>query len=348
MDPDSPEFKERAAKRLAEILSLEEKERIAAESPPEELKEIYRVLDYEVAPILDASGVPITREELARMFAEWYVRRKAAPVQEVQGERAEGNEATAPKRARTSTAGRLFDRLNSNRVGRPLRRAMRFAGIIIMLVPLVLVPTYFYVSINLPPAPHPLATGVMTLSPTSPLIAPGQTQNYSVLTLTEAGSKVTVPTSLTAFAPEGLSVEITQSSVPPQATTQIPVVVQASPTIAPGPYQVTVEEVQGYAVRNQTFTITVVPALVVMEHLTFIPALLNVTKGTAVYWINLDSTIGCCDPGYHDVSFRAGINVTSPILKRLNTWSYTFETTGQFYYYCTIHPFMAAEVNVTA
>jgi len=75
MDTDSPEFKEWAAKKMAEILSLEEKGRLAAESPPEELKEIFRVLDYEVAPILDASGVPVEREELEKMFAEWFVRR---------------------------------------------------------------------------------------------------------------------------------------------------------------------------------------------------------------------------------------------------------------------------------
>jgi plastocyanin len=347
MDPDSPEFKEWAAKRLLDILALEEKERLAQEAPPEELREIYRVLDYEVAPILDASGVPITREELAKMFADWYVRRKAAPAEVVQAgtQPVEGGEARARKRERTSAAGRFLESLNLGRFGAPLRGLLRFVGIIILVVPLVLVPAYFFVSIQAPP---PLASGVMALTPTLTLIAPGQTQNYTVMTLTEPGSRVTVPTILTAFAPDGLSFEMSNTYVSPQETTLIPVVVHASSALAPGPYQVTVEEREGSAVRNQTFTINVVPALVVMEHLTFVPALLNITTGTTVTWMNLDSTLGCCDPGYHDVAFRSGMNVTSPILKRLNTWSYTFETTGQFFYYCTIHPFMAAEVNVTA
>jgi len=345
MDPDSPEFKEWAAKKLAEILSLEEKEKLAEESPPEELKEIFRVVDYEVAPILDASGVPITREELAKMFAEWFVRRQASAEQDVQASGLfEGDQGTAPKHAQTSVAGRLFETLNLGRVGGPLRRLLRFAGIIIMLVPLILVPVYFFASTQVPP---PLASGVMTLAPTVTVVAPGQTQNYSVLTLTVAGSKVTAPTTLTAFAPDGLSFEISKTYLPPSGTSSIPVVVHASSTLAPGPYQVTVEEKEGSAVRNQTFKVTVVPALVVMEHLTFVPQFLNVTKGTTVYWMNLDSTIGCCDPGYHNVAFRAGVNVTSPVLRRLEMWNFTFDTAGQFYYYCSIHPFMAAEVSVT-
>ena len=271
MDPDSPEFKEWAAKKLRDILSLEEEERLAQEAPPEELMEIYRVLDYEVAPILDASGVPITREELAKMFAEWYVRRKAAQAPDVQASTLPvgGNEPRARRGDPASIAGRLLWALNLGRLGSPMRRVLRFAGIIILLVPLALVPAYFFVSTQLPP---PLASGVMTLSPTVPIIAPGQTQNYTVMTLTEEGSKITVPTTLTASAPDGLSFKISNTYVAPQATTFIPVVVHASSTLEPGPYQVTVEEREGSSVRNQTFTITVVPALVVMEHLTFVPA----------------------------------------------------------------------------
>jgi len=222
---------------------------------------------------------------------------------------------------------------------------MRLVGIVIMLVPLIFVPTYFFLSTQIPP---PLASGVVTLSPANPLIAPGQTQNYTVLTLSEPASKPAVAATLAAYAPQGLSLEISQSYVAPQQTSLIPVAIHASLALAPGPYQVTVEVREGSAVRNETFTVTVVPALVVMEHLSFVPQFLNVTKGTTVYWMNLDSTIGCCDPGYHNVAFRAGMNVTSPIMRRLDTWSYTFETPGQFFYYCSIHPFMAAEVNVAA
>ena len=222
MDTDSPEFKEWAAKKMAEILSLEEKERLAEESPPEELKEIFRVLDYEVSPILDASGVPVTREELGKMFAEWYVRREAAPPQEASGGLggAGGGQAASPRRAADSVAGRALDG-TLERLGGPAKRVLRFAGIIIMLVPLILLPTYFFLSTQLPP---PLASGVMTLAPTVTLIAPGQTQNYSVLTLTMPSSSVSVPATLTASAPEGLSFEISNTYVAPQETSKIPVV----------------------------------------------------------------------------------------------------------------------------
>jgi len=347
MDSNSPEFKEWAAKRMAEILALEEKERLVEESPPEELKEIYRVLDYEVAPILDASGVRVTREELAKMFAEWFVSKKVAPEQDAQGslEGAEVIEAESQRQAPKSLAGRAFDALRPERFGGPLKRILRFAGVIIMLIPLILLPAFFFISTQLPP---PVASGVMTLAPTVTLIAPGQTQNYSVLTLTFSSSKLAVPTTLAAVAPEGLSFQISNTYVASQETSNIPIVVHASSTLAPGTYKVTVKETEGSSVRDQTFTITVVPALVVMEHLTFVPHTLNVAKGTTVYWMNLDSMIGCCDPGIHNVDFTASISALSPNLGTYGVWSFQFEDTGDFYYICSIHPFMTGEVSVSA
>jgi plastocyanin len=345
MDTDSPEFKEWAAKKMAEILSLEEKQRLAEESPPEQLREIFRVLDYEVAPILDASGVPIGREELERMFAEWFVRRKASPPPDVQGslDRDAAGQPASQNREPNSAAGLIFGALSLDRFVGPLRRFLRFAGVIIMLIPIILLPAYFLLSTQLPP---PSASGVMTLSPTVTLIAPGQTQNYSVLTLTLPSSKLSTPTTLAASAPDGLSFEISDSYVSPQETTQIPVAVRASPTLAPGSYEVTVKETEGSSVKDQTFTITVVPALVVMEHLTFVPRDVSVPRGTTVYWMNLDSTIGCCDPGIHNVDFT-DMGVLSPDLRTYNTWSFKFENAGDFYYICSIHPFMTGEVSVS-
>jgi hypothetical protein len=176
LESDTPEFKEWAAKKLAEVLSLEEKEKLAEESPPEELKEIFRLIDYDVLPILDASGVAITREELTRMFAEWFVRREAAAREDSQSRR-EGVEPQVgePSRGSSSRGMRLLSTLT--RSGGPLRRSLRITGVVIMLVPLILLPAYFFVSSQLPP---PEARGIMTIAPALPLIAPGQTQNYTV------------------------------------------------------------------------------------------------------------------------------------------------------------------------
>jgi plastocyanin len=344
MDSDTPEFKEWAAKKIAEILSLEEQERLAEESPPEELKEIFRVIDYDVLPILDASGVEITRDELTKMFAEWFVRRGNSTQEDLQtgGENVEP-QVSEPSSGKSSRARRLFAALS--RSGGPLRRSLRIVGIVVMLVPILLIPGYFFLSTQLPP---PEARGVMTIAPAVPLIAPGQTQNFTVLTLSQPVSESTLPTTLTAFSPKGLSFQISQTYVPAQATTVIPVVMRSSTSLAPGGYEVTVEEKEGSSVRNQTFAVMVVPALVVMEHLKFVPETLNVAKGTTVYWVNLDSMIGCCDPGIHNVDFTAGMSVRSPDLGTLDTWSFQFENTGDFYYICSIHPLMTGEVKVAA
>jgi plastocyanin len=354
MDSDAPDLKERAAKKIAEILALEEQQRLAEESPPEELKEIFRLIDYEVLPILGASGVVITREELTRMFAEWFVRRGTVTREDAQSV-LENVEPQVNEPSRGSSRGRrLLSTLS--RSGGPFRRFLRIAGMVIMLVPLVLVPVYFFVSTQLPPPeafvstqlPPPEARGVMTIAPAIPLIAPGQTQNYTVLTLSQPASGSTLTTILTAYSTQGLSFEISQTQVPAQATAIIPVAIRTSASLAPGKYEVTVEEKVGSSVRNQTFAVNVVPALVVMEHLTFVPQHLTVPKGTTVYWLNLDSMIGCCDPGIHNAVFTAGMSVRSPNLGTHDTWSFQFENTGDFYYICSIHPYMTGEVSVSA
>ncbi len=365
MDPDDPEFRKWAARKMAEILPLEEKERAAAESPPEELKEIAEIVDYQVMPIMEAFGIPITREELSKMFVEWFVRR--APPQDAEGghgpQTSEGAAGFAPAPIGGklgSVIKPLFRIARVNTYGGLLRRGAKGILVLAMLLPLVLLPAYFFLS-TLPapllafnPAPSQSRGGValanvsLTLSPASPLIGVGQTQNYSLLTVNATGLGTAATIGLAAFPPEGLSFELSQSYVSSQQPmTSIPVVIRASPTLAPGPHSVTVEEMVGSTARNQTFTIDAVPALVVMEHLSFVPQILNVTRGTTVYWMNLDSTIGCCDPGYHNVVFGSGLNSSSPVLKRLGTWEFTFETPGDFYYMCSIHPFMAGEVVVT-
>jgi plastocyanin len=77
------------------------------------------------------------------------------------------------------------------------------------------------------------------------------------------------------------------------------------------------------------------------------PQSLNAPKGTAVYWMNLDSEIGFCDPGFHDVDISA-INVESPVLSTHETWDHPLDDAGDFYYIRSIHPFMTAQVDVSS
>jgi plastocyanin len=181
------------------------------------------------------------------------------------------------------------------------------------------------------------------------MISPGQTQNYSLIQVSAAGSGLSGNVTVRAFPPTGLSLVLSQTSVPLSGNQSIPVVLKAAPGLSPGNYSVTIEtSSDAIPAKNQTFNVQVVPMLVIMLDLAFHPTNITVPRGTPVTWLNLDSTIGCCDPGYHTVSFLSGANATSPILKRFNSWSYTFGTDGLVDYYCTIHPaVMKGQVTVT-
>ncbi|MDA4116456.1 MAG: plastocyanin/azurin family copper-binding protein [Thaumarchaeota archaeon] len=189
----------------------------------------------------------------------------------------------------------------------------------------------------------------VTLAPPSPMVSPGETQNYSLVEVSVAGSGTGGTLNLEAFPPNGLSLVFNQTSVPLSGGTQsVPVVLKAAAGLSPGNYSVTIETTSSaVAATNQTFTVQVVPMLVIMQDFAFHPQNITVTSGTRVTWLNLDSNIGCCDPGEHDVSFSSGANETSPLLSTFQSWSYTFGSDGVYGYYCTIHLFMKGQVTVT-
>jgi plastocyanin len=185
--------------------------------------------------------------------------------------------------------------------------------------------------------------------PPSPLVSPGQVQNYSEIEVESLESGLSGTLTVGVSAPAGLSVVLNQTAVPLSESPQsIPVELKADTSLAPGNYRVTVEaSSSAIPAENQTFTVDVVPALIIMQWPTFHPQNMTVAKGTPVTWLNIDSTIECCDPGYHDVSFSSGANATSPILMRFDNWTYTFESDGVVDYFCTIHPIMKGQVTVT-
>jgi plastocyanin len=184
--------------------------------------------------------------------------------------------------------------------------------------------------------------------PPSPLISPGQTQNYSLIQVSAAGSGPGGSVTVRAFTPAGLSLVLNQTSVSLSENQSIPVMLKAAPGLSPGNYSVTIETSSNtIPAKNQTFDVQVVPMLVIMQDFAFHPQNITVAKGTRVTWLNLDSNIGCCDPGEHDVSFSSGENATSPLLSTFESWSYTFGNVGVAGYYCTIHLFMKGQVTVT-
>jgi plastocyanin len=193
------------------------------------------------------------------------------------------------------------------------------------------------------------ASLIIKMSPGVPLVAPGQTQNYSSIQISsQTGARLNGSLVVRAITPRGISMVLNETSVSlangPQS---IPFRLKADPSVSPGEYKVSVETSSASVpALKQTFTIEVVPVLVIIQGLAFHPQNITVPKGTAVWWINLDSNLGCCDPGNHNVVFLSGANASSPIMKRLDTWSYKFDAVVTVDYECTIHPLMKGQVAV--
>ncbi|MBV6699338.1 cupredoxin family copper-binding protein [Kitasatospora aureofaciens] len=81
---------------------------------------------------------------------------------------------------------------------------------------------------------------------------------------------------------------------------------------------------------------------VTIKNFAFSPAALTVKTGTSVTWTNTD-------PDAHTVTSKQGSGgpLQSAALATNATYSYTFTAPGTYPYYCSIHPFMTATVEVT-
>jgi plastocyanin len=204
---------------------------------------------------------------------------------------------------------------------------------------------FFYPGITSSGSSSTSSPFTLSLTPPQIIVAPGLTVSYATL-----AAKTLPPSNgtlyVTVSAPVGLSLALSQQSINPHVPQDIRLNLTASSNVAPGQYLFLIEARLGSTTYNQTFPVKVVPALVLMQFVAFSPSSLTVKRGTTVTWLNLDSQIGCCDPGYHTVVFNTQTNASSPALARFATWSYDFEKTGDFSYYCSIHLYMTGRVVV--
>ena len=69
------------------------------------------------------------------------------------------------------------------------------------------------------------------------------------------------------------------------------------------------------------------------------PATITVSSGTTVTWTQQDSAV-------HTVTSVSGNILDSKNLVKGQTFSYTFDETGTFKYFCSNHPSMKGEVIV--
>lgn len=77
-----------------------------------------------------------------------------------------------------------------------------------------------------------------------------------------------------------------------------------------------------------------------MQNFAYQPTNIQVKVGTTVTWTNQDNVP-------HSVTFKNGMK-DSGLLSQGQSFSYTFNTSGTYQYYCTVHPYMVATVTVVS
>ena len=79
----------------------------------------------------------------------------------------------------------------------------------------------------------------------------------------------------------------------------------------------------------------------------FVPTEITVPAGSTVTWTNDDSTIHTVVEGGPEGGSGETPAFDSSIIANGATWENTFDTAGEFDYYCSLHPFMTGKVTVT-
>jgi plastocyanin len=154
--------------------------------------------------------------------------------------------------------------------------------------------------------------------------------------------------SLSVQTPEGISASFfpDQISVSSDSSVNSTLQISASNSTGPGSYEITLI-VSG---KNSTFStmekVDVIKYLVVTVGTQFIPQNLTVDQGSQVTWLRLNGALSQTDDGSHDVDFSSGTSYVSPTLNQYASWSFIFNATGNYAYYCKFHPFMTGNIDV--
>jgi len=95
--------------------------------------------------------------------------------------------------------------------------------------------------------------------------------------------------------------------------------------------------------EKNSSSMMVAPNTVVMDNLDFLQKEITVKKGTTVTWKNEDTA-------RHNVVFNdesVGLVEDSKLIGNGEELTFTFNTAGEFSYFCEPHPFMKAKIIVT-
>jgi plastocyanin len=112
----------------------------------------------------------------------------------------------------------------------------------------------------------------------------------------------------------------------------------SQPTIKHSLPTTTITETAGITTETVTPAITPAPVLVQIKGFAYNPVTINITKGTTVTWVQMDSGV------QHTVT---GNDFDSSILNPGDTFRWTFKKAGTFSYSCSNHLNMIGIVVVT-
>jgi nitrite reductase (NO-forming) len=117
--------------------------------------------------------------------------------------------------------------------------------------------------------------------------------------------------------------------------------------LAVGLVSLSIDSTAIFAQTSTNTTISIVPGSSAPNNGKFFdPMTANITAGTTVTWINDDNTIHTVASGSPG-AFTNEFGSESEFLMKGATLSHTFDTPGEFAYYCSLHPFMLGKVKVS-
>jgi plastocyanin len=189
------------------------------------------------------------------------------------------------------------------------------------------------------------------------MVSPGGFTEIVTLSIGHALAPNDEPVTLTGTSPTGISVSFSPSSpvqLPASKTLNVTIILTASQSTALGNDTIQIHGVSGTYSQTASFTLRVVQYRVIMLKGTFLPAVMNVTTGSTVYWQNLDGpAIGCngeqIGTGAHSVVFTTIPGANSSTVNQFGIYSYKFTTPGSYFYYSSLDTdhVMNGTINVT-
>lgn len=190
------------------------------------------------------------------------------------------------------------------------------------------------------------------------MVSPGsytQVVILSIIRSIQAPPGSSEPVMLNSTAPSGITVTFNPSSpvnLSANANLNVTLTIAASASTAVGNDTIKVQGSSGTNTQASSFTLRVVQYRVIMLRNTFIPAKLNITAGSTVYWQNIDGLAGGCGGGFgpHNVVFTTLPGANSSTLNQFDIYSYTFNTPGSYFYYSSLNTdhAMNGTINVQA